>query len=95
MNLGVKIMDFALKMTDLKFRPAIQAAAQVFIGSLLEFECDPDPSFGDKPRDIVRSSAAKITNMLTERMTAVAPEGKVDIKARKRHESSLELPVGE
>jgi hypothetical protein len=31
---------------DSKFRPAIQAAAQEFIGSLVEFECEPDPQFG-------------------------------------------------
>ena len=52
---------------DSKFRPSIQASAQDFISSLKEFECEPDPQFGDKPRDIVRNSAAKITNMLADR----------------------------
>ena len=28
------------------------------------------------------------------RMSSVAPEGKVEIKARKKHESTLELPPG-
>ena len=34
------------------------------------------------------------TLLRPNRMSAVAPEGEVQIKARKKHESSLELPPG-
>ena len=40
-----------------KFRPAIQSTAQEFIASLVEFECEPDPQFGDKPAKIVRTQS--------------------------------------
>ena len=42
-----------------KFRPAIQSAAQEFIASLVEFECEPDPQFGDKPAKIVRNTHSR------------------------------------
>jgi hypothetical protein len=78
-----------------KFRPAIQAAAQEFIASLKEFSCEPEPEpVGDKPAALVRGLARKISMMLTDRLSNVAPEGEFAIKARQTHESKLELGPG-
>jgi hypothetical protein len=49
---------------------------------------------GDQPAALVRNLSAKITQMLTARLSNVAPEGEFAVKARSRHESKLELGPG-
>ena len=45
-------------MTDiLRYFGIFDGYFRQFIASLVEFECEPDPQFGDKPAKIVRTQS--------------------------------------
>lgn len=94
LDLIMQILTSKHRSEKSKFRLCIQRATQELITELQDYECDPDPTFGDKPCKLVQSHAKRLTQLLADNLGRVAPKGEIKIGARKKHESKLEINPG-